>query len=101
MSLKSASPLDLNGNDLTLELSTKFHSEKIMESDNRVELESKIKEVLATSLKVSTVIKALDIKPVMEKNTPPPSPIETEHDIQKSETNIDEALEIFGGEIVE
>ena len=72
-----------------------------MESENRVELESKIKEVLETSFKVSTVIKALDIKPVLEhKDISEPSG-SIENESKNSETNIDEALEIFGGEVVE
>ena len=44
MSLKSAIPVELVESDLKLELSTKFHKDKIMESDNRVELEKMVHE---------------------------------------------------------
>ena len=95
MSLKSAIPTKLLDHDLTLELSTKFHKDKIMESENRIELEKTIKDVLKFSLKIITEVKSLEIKPVVKETQSPPAITEP------SGSHIDEALEIFGGELVE
>ncbi len=95
MSLKSAIPTKLLDHDLTLELSTKFHKDKIMESENRIELEKTIKDVLKFSLKIITEVKSLEIKPVVKETQSTPAITEP------SGSHIDEALEIFGGELVE
>ena len=95
MSLKSALAVELKEHDLTLELSTKFHKDKIMEAENRVELEKTIKDVLTFSLKILTQVKSLEIKPVLKETKETPSMPEP------SGSHIDEALEIFGGELVE
>lgn len=78
MSLKNAVPVALELPNLTLEFATKFHKDKVMEHDHRVELEEILHEMFQNSLKIAAQVKELEIKPV-----------------------VDEALEIFGGELVD
>lgn len=85
MSIKNATPVTLEGAALTLEFGTKFHKEKVDEHDNRVELEQIIEEVLGSPVKVTTAVKSLELKSVVNED---------------KEKTLDEALEIFGGEVV-
>ena len=86
LSLKNGAPLRLEGNDLTLEFGTIFHKDKVMEHANKAELERTVEEIFGHSLKILATVKALEIRPVIEA--------------AKSEEMVDEALEIFGGEVV-
>lgn len=85
ISLRNAFPIKVENRELTLQFNTNFHKDKIMEHDHRVELEDIIKDLLGDSVKIIAVVRALEIKPV----------------IQDQEQALDEALGIFGGEIVE
>lgn len=85
MSIKDAVPLELSGVNLTLEFSTVFHKDKVMEHDHRIELEAIILELTGQRVKIITALKEIEIRPVVEEK----------RDI------VDEALKIFGGEIVE
>ncbi|PIZ76530.1 hypothetical protein COY05_01045 [Candidatus Peregrinibacteria bacterium CG_4_10_14_0_2_um_filter_38_24] len=85
MSVKHASPLKLNGADLTLAFASTFHKDKVMEHDYRVELEEIINSIFGHGVKILSVIKDIEIKSVVEKN----------------DEALDEALEIFGGEVVD
>ncbi|MBI2634876.1 DNA polymerase III subunit gamma/tau [Candidatus Peregrinibacteria bacterium] len=86
MSLKDSVPVGLDGAMVVLEFSTKFHKDKVMEHENRVELEKIIEEMYGVSLKISAQLKALEIKPVVD---------------EEKDKSVDEVLEIFGGELVE
>ncbi len=96
MSLKSAVPVNLKDHDLTLELATKFHKDKIMESESRVELEKTIKDVLNFAVKIIGQLKSLDIKPVVKESKSLPV-----NSAPKEDESLDKALEIFGGQVVE
>lgn len=85
ISLRNAFPIKIENHDLTLQFSANFHKDKVMEHDHRVELEGIIKELLGDAVKIIAVVKELEIKPV----------------IQEREQALDEALGIFGGEVVE
>jgi len=85
MSVKNASPFKLEGSDLTLAFASTFHKDKVMEHDYRTELEEIIATVFGHGVKILSVIKDIEIKSVVEKN----------------DEALDEALEIFGGEIVD
>lgn len=76
-SLKGAVPVKLEGNDLTIQFNTNFHKDKVMEHDHRVEFEAVINEVTGKPVKILVVVKELEIKSV-----------------------VDEALGIFGGEVI-
>lgn len=84
MSLRESAPVSLEDSVITLEFATKFHKEKVMEHDNRVELEMIIKDFFDHPVKISATIKEIAIQPVVQ-----------------NDTYIDEALEIFGGEIMD
>lgn len=85
MSLKGAVPSMVDDFNVTLEFNTKFHKDKVMEHDNRVELETLIKEMFNKPVKIHAKVKELEIKSVMDE----------ESDIA------DQALEIFGGELID
>lgn len=87
LSLKNAIPTALDGLNITLQFSTIFHKEKVMEHAHRVELEKIIQEFFGKLVKISTVVKSIEIKPVIEEGAVPGV--------------VDEALEIFGGKVVE
>lgn len=89
MSLKNVIPVKLERNDLTLQFNTSFHKDKVNEHDNRVELESIIKDVTGNPVKILSIVKAIEIKPVVEEVA------------EKGADVVDEALSIFGGEVVD
>ncbi|MCK9185887.1 DNA polymerase III subunit gamma/tau [Candidatus Gracilibacteria bacterium] len=85
MSVKNASPFRLDGSDLTLAFSSTFHKDKVMEHDYRVELEEIITSVFGHGIRILSVIKDIEIKSVVDEK----------------DNSVDEALEIFGGEVVD
>jgi len=96
MSLKSAKPIKVEESEVVLQLGTNFHRDKIMEHDHRVELEETIREIFDKSVKLACIVREIEIKPVIEEEKP------EKVDLKKpSSTSVNEALEIFGGELVE
>ncbi len=93
ISLKSGTPVKLERNDLTIQFGTNFHKDKVMEHDHRVEVEAVIKEVTGKPVKMLVVVKELEIKPVVEE--------EKVVIPAKEESKVDEALGIFGGEVMD
>ncbi len=85
MSVKNASPFRLDGSDLTLAFASAFHKDKVMEHDYRVELEKIITSVFGHGVKILSTIKDIEIKSVVEEN----------------DDAVDNALEIFGGEVID
>ncbi|MBI4975273.1 DNA polymerase III subunit gamma/tau [Candidatus Peregrinibacteria bacterium] len=67
MSLRESAPVSLEDSVITLEFATKFHKEKVMEHDNRVELEMIIKDFFDHPVKISATIKEIAIQPKHEK----------------------------------
>ncbi|MBU1151909.1 hypothetical protein KJ632_03740, partial [Patescibacteria group bacterium] len=99
MSLKNALPEKVEGLDVELSFSTNFHKAKVMEHDNRVELEKVIEDVFSKKIKLNARVKEMELKTVMEEDLdrmqsePKPKP--------EVEDALDQALNIFGGELVE
>lgn len=87
LSLKNAIPVELDGLNVTLQFSTNFHKEKVMEHAHRVELESIIQEFFGKLVKISAIVKSIEIKPMIEEKA--------------DKGVVDEALEIFGGKLVD
>lgn len=87
MSLKNGKPVRLEGVELTLEFSTNFHRDKVSEHDNRVELEQTISETFGHPLKIVSTVQAIEIKSVV-------------NDQPRNDSAVNEALEIFGGEVI-
>ena len=101
ISLRNALPIEIKDADIKLQFDTTFHKDKVMEPDNRVELERMIGEFFSTSVKISSIVKKLEIKPVVEeKKVTAEVPQQPEQKAQDGGT-VDAALEIFGGEVVE
>lgn len=96
MSLRGAVPVSIDGSDLTLEFSTQFHRDKTMEHDSRVELEKVLEEFFGSAFKIKTTLKPLEMKPVIheEADTYAPEP-------EPTPDMMNEALDIFGGEVVD
>ena len=95
MSLRSGFPIIVDGVNITIEFDTKFHRDKVMEHDNRTELETIIKEIFQKSVKISATVKELEIKSVVSDDS---NVLQEEN---PAEDLADQALEIFGGEVVE
>lgn len=87
-SIKDAKLESLEENTLTLKFSAQFHLEKAMESENRVELETVIREVFGRDFKIVAIIKPMEIAPVVAEAAPSES------------DKLSEAMDIFGGEVV-
>ncbi len=102
MSAKNALPIKVNGVEVTLEFSTTFHFEKVFEHNNRVELENAIEKVLGSGVKVVGVVgEGIPVKediPVDQEKVKEIA--ELDRMDKKGEDVVDEALEIFGGEVV-
>jgi len=93
LSLKSGAPVKLEGNDLTIQFGTNFHKDKVVEHDHRVEVEAVIEELTGKAVKMIVIVKELEIKPVMEEEKVVIPP--------KKDDMVDEALGIFGGEVMD
>jgi DNA polymerase III subunit gamma/tau len=92
-SLSTGRPAIVEGVNVTLEFSTNFDREKIMEHDNRVEIETVINKLFNTSVKIASNVKELDLKSVVEEKKAPA--------VDNSNKITDQALEIFGGELLD
>ncbi len=92
LSLKNAVPVNVSGNLITLQFNNFFHKDKVMEHDHRVELEDVIKEVTGKAVKVESIVKELEIKSVVHEDNG--------KEIVKENNIVDDALDVFGGEIV-
>ena len=105
MSLKTAVPSKLAGVDLTLQFGTNFHKDKIMENENRVEVEQVLKEVFKHGFKIHAEVKPLEMKAVVHEDPAPPPPMPPEMAQSSApapaQTSVDAALDIFGGELVD
>ena len=93
LSLKNAVPVNVSGNLITLQFNNFFHKDKVMEHDHRVELEDVIKEVTGKAVKVESIVKELEIKSVVHED-------EQKDVIQERNNIVDDALDVFGGEVV-
>ncbi len=85
ISLQTGYPVKVEESNVTIQFDANFHKDKVMEHDNRIELEETIKEITGHAAKVVCVVKALEIMPVSEN---------------KESSSLKEVLEIFGGEVV-
>ncbi len=114
MSLKNAKPVDCVSGKLTLQFSTNFHKNKVMEQENVVVLESVISELTNSNLKIESIVKEIEIKSVTKTansfQPPAPPPPQEEHNTSSNQNNttkneggdmVNQALEIFGGELMD
>jgi hypothetical protein len=94
-SLKNGKPVSLDGAELTLQFATNFHKDKVFESAT-----NRAKKV--HGVKAAFLVKALDMKSVVADEYEPareraPDPTPPAED----SSAVDEALEIFGGQVME
>lgn len=101
-SLKNGKPVSLEGAELTLQFATNFHKDKVFESAHRIELEGVMEEIFKHGVKAAFLVKAVEMRsvvaneyePVRERAPDPTPPAE-------DSSAVDEALEIFGGQVME
>lgn len=101
-SLKNGRPVSLDGAELTLQFATNFHKDKVFESAHRIELEGVMEEIFKHGVKAAFLVKALEMKSVVADTYEPvrdraPDPTPPAED----SSAVDEALEIFGGQVME
>ncbi|MFC1615989.1 DNA polymerase III subunit gamma/tau [Patescibacteria group bacterium] len=104
MSIKNAKVTKIDGADVTLTFSSKFHRDQVMDHDNRVSLEQTIQEIVKSPIKIITKISEMDIKPVVEdseasviieeENSPNEEHPQGEG---KEKEVVNEVMDIFGG----
>lgn len=94
MCLKNAVPVKVDGHEVTLQFNANFDRDKVMEHDNRVEVERVIKKLTGYPAKLLSVVKEIEIKPVVEEQ-------EAEPPEEKGPGVVDQALNIFGGEVMD
>lgn len=99
-SLLDGEPVLVDGNAVTIEFKSNFHRNKVIEHDNRVEVERAFKDVFDIDVKILSRVKEIEIDSPMNKDEDEPEE-RTHQGIQNSDEITDQALEIFGGEIIE
>jgi DNA polymerase-3 subunit gamma/tau len=99
-SLIDGEPVLVEGNEVTIEFKSNFHRNKVIEHDNRVEVERAFRDVFDIDVKILSRVKEIEINsPINETED---ELLEREHaGIQNSNEAADQALEVFGGEIIE
>lgn len=85
MCLKNAAVFKIQKHDITLQFNTNFDRDKVMEHEHRVEVEKTIGELTGESVRILATVKPIEIKPVIESEN----------------SQFDDALNIFGGEVVD
>lgn len=96
MSLRGGAPIEVDGEKITLEFQTNFHKDKVVEHDHRIELESVIQDLFGHPVKVLAKVRPLEIKPEKEDEK-----VMSLQSNQSEKNFVDQALEIFGGEVME
>lgn len=96
MSIRNAKPVALEDVLLTLQFSSNFHEVKVMDHDNRIELEGILDEICGHPFKLKSEVKELELKSLVEEDIAEEPPMEATPDHSSAE----KALDIFGGEFV-
>lgn len=78
----------IEGAEVTIEFKSNFHRNKVMEHDNRIEIERVFKEVFGKELKILGKVKEIQISSAVSKNKNPSSVL-------------DDAMDVFGGELID
>jgi len=74
--------------EVTIEFKSNFHRNKVMEHDNRIEIERVFKEVFGKELKILGKVKEIQISSAVSENKNPSSVL-------------DDAIDVFGGELID
>jgi len=99
-SLIDGEPVLVDGSEITIEFKSNFHRNKVIEHDNRVEVERAFKDVFGIDIKILSRVKEIEINPPI--NETEDELIERDHaGIKNSNEAADQALEVFGGEVIE
>lgn len=100
-SLKNGKPVSLDGAELTLQFATNFHKDKVFESAHRVELEGVMQEIFKHGVKATALVKMVEIKSAVEDEYRPPVAEKVEAPVVVDSSSVNDALEMFGGQVVE
>jgi len=102
MSFKSGKPIQVENNEILIEFGSKFHSEKIDTTENRLEIENAIAQVFEEPAKVKFTVSEVQLS----ASTPEPEsePVSEPEPVKPKEAKPDlanAALDMFGGELIE
>ena len=90
----------IEGHEVTLEFSSNFHRNKVMEHDNRVVIEQIFKELFHQDVKIISIIRDIKLDSTVTTKAED-RPHEGLADAPKNADNLaDQALDVFGGEFV-
>ncbi|MBT3704949.1 DNA polymerase III subunit gamma/tau [Candidatus Peregrinibacteria bacterium] len=85
----------VDGADVTIDFRSNFHRNKVMEHENRIEIEKIFEEVFGVPVKLLGQVKEIEIDSTITEDSS-----EREHKgIEEDST--DDVLEVFGGELIE
>jgi len=85
----------VEGSNVTIDFRSNFHRNKVMEHENRIEIEKIFEEVFGVPVKLLGQVKEIEIDSTITEDSS-----EREHKgIEEDST--DNVLEVFGGELIE
>lgn len=104
MSFKAGKPIQVENGEILIEFSSKFHCEKVDTAENKMEIETAIAQVFEEPAKVSYTVSEVQLSsaaPEPEENIEeePEESFAPQEDQKPNAAN--EALNIFGGELIE
>lgn len=101
-SLLDGNVLDVVGFEVTLEFTSNFHRNKVMEHDSRVEIEKIFKELFGKEVKLVSRVKDIKLGSMVSNDVDERVAERPISALKQSDEDIaDEALKMFGGELVE
>jgi len=99
-SLMDANVINVEGHEITLEFSSNFHRNKVMEHDNRVKIEGIINEHFGLEVKLVSSVKDIQIGSTVSKDVDERASSGIKETPGEGSELADQALEIFGGELI-
>jgi DNA polymerase III subunit gamma/tau len=101
-SLMDANIAQVDGHEVTLEFSSNFHRNKVMEHENRIVVEQIFKEFFNQEVKILSITKDIKLgSTVTTKADDRPHEGISADSSKKAPDLADQALEVFGGEFME
>jgi hypothetical protein len=94
LSLKEGKPVTVENGEVVIEFTSNFHKDKIDSAEITAEIEQVLNNVFADPAKVTYSVRKVDLS-TKSTNTEEEDTIEDETDLA------DQALEMFGGELIE
>lgn len=100
-SLMDAEVSNVEGIEVTMEFTSNFHRNKVMEHDNRVEIEKIFKELFGQEVKLASKVKDIKLGSIVNRDVDERAKERPVAGLDKEDDLADQAMEIFGGELME